>query len=368
MVERLLEHDASTALRVLQVSLLRSLGRAGELAAAIEQLLADPQKVSGGQRRGLVRELLRACDGDLADPGRALALIEREVEHDPTLAVRGARLAAGLGAPEREAALLAPRVAAMQQDAHADEVRQLAMAHVAQGCPEAAEPLLWRAHETHPRDREILDALETILRDRDDSPRLLHLLDTHFQLEAGERRARITREGVKLSAQAGDTAGELSWTRRRQALEPMSLPECQRWLELEREAGKPAGVLQVIVALRELEEDPRERARLLAEEAAVRVTFGQLDVARQQYEQAIAESADPPAEWLQALDSILDAQGRSAERAGVLSELARHPGLSSRNRFARGPVFGCSMYFLDSHCPRMTKSLAENTLETARLA
>lgn len=332
VVERLLAVDTSPSLRVLRVALLRSLGRAADLADALEELLLQRKAVTGGQRRGLVRELLRACEGDLADPARALALIEREVGEDPSLAARGARLASQLGESAREAALLAPRVAAMQDGARPDEVRQLALAYMACDAAPEAEPLLWRALDAHPRDRDVLDALETILRARDDAPGLLKLLDAHFQLESGERRATIAREGARLSARAADAEGELGWIRRRHALEALTQVDCERWLDLERQAGHDAGTLQALTELREQASDPQDQARLLAEEAAIRVRFGQLDLARRQYEQAIGALDHPPAEWLQALDTILDAQGRSAERSGVLSELSRHPGLSARER------------------------------------
>lgn len=332
VVERLLALDSSTSLRVLRVSLLRSLGHAPQLAAALEDLLRDREAIGGGQRRGLVRELLRTLESELSDPSRALELIEREIADDPALAVRGARIAAALGEPEREAALLAPRVAQMGDDARPDEVRQLALAHMAGSAHAEAEPLLWRALHAHPRDREVLEALEQILRRRDDAAGLLQLLDGHFQLEGGETRATLAREGARLSARTGNADAELIWVRRRHALETLTRIECERWLELERQVGNDAGSLEALTELREQVDNPQDRAELLAEEAGIRVRFGQLDLARQQYERAIQIVDAPPAEWLQALDSILDSQGRSVERSDVLSELARHPGLSERER------------------------------------
>jgi len=333
VVEQLLHTEGvSPSLRILRVSLLRALDRSADLATAIEDLLAADATLSTGRRRGLVRELLRACDGELGDPARALALIEREVTDDPELAVPGAQLAAKLGDPDREAALLAPRVAAMQDEARPAEIRQLALAHVARRCPGDAEPLLQRALETHPRDRQVLAALESILRQRNDAEGVLKLLATHFQLEDADRRIEIAREGEKLSAELGDAHGELRWLRRRHALETLKPAACQRWLELERSEGDDAGVLQALTELREQAPNGPEQAALLAAEADTRLTFGQLDLARAQYEQAIADVDDPPVAWLEALDGILDAQGRTVERAGLLRELSQHPGLSPRER------------------------------------
>jgi tetratricopeptide (TPR) repeat protein len=335
VVDQLLDQEpGNTELVSLRIPLLRSLGPVEALAEALEQLLTKAAGLAGGGRRILVRELLRLYQGVIPDPERALSLIERELANDETLRAQGARLAASIGDAEREAALLAPRVLGPEAEASASpaEIRRLGLAYATLEREADAEPLLWRALENYPRDREVLAALAELLRRRDDPEVVLRLLETQFHFEISEGRTLIAREAAELGRRLADSEGELRWLRRWQALEELPIESGRRWLELERESGQRRGILQALQALREATEQPQSRAELLAEEASLHASAGQLELARAEYEEALETASEAPVDWLVALDQILEVQGKVPERSAVLRDLARHPQLSPEER------------------------------------
>jgi tetratricopeptide (TPR) repeat protein len=311
-----------------RVRLLRQLHRLEPLAEALEATISSLGP-SGARRRILTRELLGLLEGPLRDPARALELIELEIEEDPALRVRGARLAESLDDPARLVRLLSPVVleAPAARPAAPEDVRRLALALHRTGEGSRAEPLLWSLVEARPRDREVLHALEAVLRQRGDAAGLLRVLDWTFAVEGGERRIDIAMEGFKLAQEIGDERSALGWARCWNALGELPPAVNRVWADLERRIGDRGACLEALQGLRAHVTDPEERARLLATEAAVHAERGHHELARAAYQAAIEEAERPEAQWLEALDGILAALSRPLERLDVLRALSEHPDL-----------------------------------------
>ncbi|MEE9280381.1 MAG: tetratricopeptide repeat protein [Myxococcota bacterium] len=327
--ELLTASPGDPGLVALRLGLLRQLDRLDELAAALEDVVRGDTPLPDGRRAACLRELLQLCEGPLDRSERALAVIEAETDPEPVLLLRGADLASRLGDPAREAALLAPMVRAAGASPTPDCVRRLGLALWRSSDPAGAEDPLWRAHSNDPRDREVLEALQSLLVGRRDPDGLLQLLDARFALEAGETRTAVAREGLALAEDQGQSEPELRWVRRLQSLAPLSAAQRERWLSLEHAVGDRPGALFALNTLRESAESPAEAAELLASEAAIQVECGQLGLAHEAYAEAIELSASPPAEWLRALEGILKSRGHTAERAEILYQLSGHPDLSA---------------------------------------
>jgi tetratricopeptide (TPR) repeat protein len=314
--------------------LLRRLGRVEALGAALEGLLAAGGGLSEGRRRLYTQELLRLYEGPLANPEAALALLEGQLGHDPALRPRVARLAARVGDPQRLVELLSPLVLEVPQATPVEPewMRQLGLALVEIGQDEKAEPLLWRALEANPLDRELIQALEQRLRERRDITGLLRLFETHFPLESVASRIALATEAFAL-ADTGDTP-ELArrWLRRWQALQPLPRRAARRWLVLEREVGDSSGALLALQTLRGLSRDVDERAALLADEAQLHHERGELELALEHYAEAVRIAANPEAAWLESLDRVLAAAGRETERIEVLRTLLQRADIAPEER------------------------------------
>ena len=325
--ELLAERPRDAELIALRLPLLRELGLLTELAEALEEIVSGRSSLPDGRRGVCLRELLQLYEGPLSLPERALEWIEAEAETEPGMRLRGADLARDLGLPAREAALLQPLVQGEGQSTP-DCVRRLGLALWQSEDPSAAEHLLWRALDNDPKDREALEALQSLTEDRADPVGLLNVLDSRFSLESGATRKTVAREGLELAAREGQSKLELRWLRRVQFLEPLSTKDRARWLELEREVGDRPGILLALKTLRQTAETPLEVSELLAAEAEIHVECGQLGLAREGYTEAIRISANPPAAWLRALEAILRSRGHISERAELLRQLSTHHDLS----------------------------------------
>ncbi len=325
--ELLADRPRDAELIALRLPLLRELGLLTELAEALEDVVSGRSPLPDGRRGVCLRELLQLYEGPLELPERALEWIEAEADTEPGLRLRGADVARDLGLPAREAALLEPLVHG-DGPATPDCVRRIGLALWQSESPEAAEPLLWRALDNDPKDREALEALQSLTEDRSDPVDLLKVLDARFSLESGTTRKTVAHEGLELAAREGQSQLELRWLRRVQFLEPLSTKQKARWLGLEREVGDRPGILLALKALRQTAETPLEVSELLAAEAEIHVECGQLGLAREEYTEAIRTSANPPAAWLQALEAILKSRGHTSERAELLRQLSTHPDLS----------------------------------------
>jgi Tfp pilus assembly protein PilF len=334
-VESLLADAPRTrALVERRIRLLRELDRPEPLAHALEHALELESGSDSPHRVLRLGELVALLEGRLDDPRRALDWLERGGELSPELLARGARLAARGDEPAREAAFLSRLVdgAAEGAPARPEWIRRLGLALCRTGSLDAAEPHLRRSLEVGSGDREIVDALESILRGRDDRAGLLQILDSKFALEPAERRLALAREGFELAERIGADAAALSWLRRAHSLEPLELRLRQRRVELEGECGDRAGLLDALASLAEAEEDPRARARALATAAALHEERGDLELARQLYAEAVHGSHEAEAGWLQAQERLLDRLCRPAERAEVLRQLAEHPEVDPAQR------------------------------------
>ncbi|MCP4007307.1 MAG: tetratricopeptide repeat protein [bacterium] len=335
VVERILEQTPDDPeLNEARLPMLRELASHETLAEVLESSLRRPEALTPARRRLHVLETLQLLEGPLAEPERALQLIEREVDGDAGLAMRGARLARKLDDPTREAALLHPLAGSHVENPAPDAVRRLALALWRAGEAVEAEPLLWDALVDYPSNRELLAALETVVRRRDDPLSLLRLLDARFPLESGTDRLTIAREGFEAAEGARRPQDSLRWIRRLQALDQLNPSVLQRWLGLELEVGDRPGTLGALRALSEATDDPAELADLLAQEGSLHLERGQLALARDEYREALATSPKPRAEWLETLNTIMDRLGETAERVDVLRDLSQHPDLDAEARVA----------------------------------
>ena len=334
VIDRLLgEHPDDPELTSARVPLLRELGAAEALAEGLERVLALSGHVSAAQRTVLARELLRLYEGPLAQPDRALALVERELPRDPGLRERGLAAARALGDTARELALLRPQLAAgLDGSLRPHELRRLGLALAHAGESEPAYTILCRAQAVLPRDRELLAALEALVRAAGDDARLAELLAARFSLEAGETRQRIAAEAAAVAARSSDSQSELLWLRKQNALEPLAPEKLKRWLALERTAGTPSGKLEPLRALRALATEPAEQADLDAAEGEVLVESGQLADACACFARALAGKRKPKLVWLRAQNELLARLGRATERVDLLRLLAGHPDATPEER------------------------------------
>ena len=334
VVDRLLgEHADDPDLVRARVPLLRELGAAEPLADGLERALALAQHESRAERRVIARELLRLYEGPLARPDRALALVERQVVDDPGLRPRGLAAARALGDSVRELALLRPLLSdPAQRSLGIDELRRLGLALASAGESETAYTILCRAESAMPRDREVLAALETLVRKSRDDARLAELLAARFPLEAGDARQRIAAEGAAVAARRGDARLELQWLRKLHALEPLTREGRARWLALERSNGTPTGRLEALRALRDLATDPTEQAELEASEGEALIECGQLAEASVCYAHALAGKRTPKLAWLRAQSDLLARLGRATERVDLLRLMALHPEAAPEER------------------------------------
>jgi Tfp pilus assembly protein PilF len=348
-VESLLDDAPRTrALVERRIRLLRDLDRPEPLANALEHALELESAGDSPHRVLRLGELVALLEGRLDDPRRALDWLERGGELSPELLARGARLAARVDEPAREATFLSRLVdgAAEGTPARPEWIRRLGLALCRTGSLDAAEPHLRRSLEVGSGDREVVDALESILRGRDDPAGLVQILDSKFALEPAEHRLPLAREAFELAQRIGADAAALSWLRRVHALDPLELPLRQRRVELERECGDRAGLLDALASLAEVEEDPRARARALATAAALHEERGDLELARQLYSEALHGSLEAEPGWLQAQERLLDRLCRPAERAEMLRQLAEHPEVDQAQRERHAEV---RMRVLASH-------------------
>lgn len=318
------ERELSPDLLELRLNLLREVERPQELALALETSIPlldsdDPR------RRVRGRELLSLYEGALDDPLRALALAERELDHDATLVPHAVRLAARVADPEREAALLGPLVESGGERVPAEWPRRLGLALARLGHDGEAERLLWAGIDEQPRDVEILDALAEVIRRHRDPGKLDRVLDLLFPLCAEEDQLAVVHEGIETAELAGNASAELRWLRRWDDLESLPAERCRRWVELEAERGETGQRLRALRALASRLESPEERAPMLAEQGALHLERGDLEAARQAYAEALETEATPRAEWLEAQNGVLERLGRKSERLDVLAALARHP-------------------------------------------
>ena len=183
-----------------------------------------------------------------------------------------------------------------------------------------------------PLDREVLAALEELVRAKDDPRELLGILGARFAAEAGEARLQVAREAAAAAARARDPKLELSWLRKLHALQPLAQDGRVRWLALEREVGGPAGRLEAVRALADLASDSVEQAELAAAEGELLAELGQLNEASACYARALASQPRPKLAWLRAQSDLLARLGRPSERVDLLRALARHPEASVEER------------------------------------
>ena len=334
VVDRLLSGGADDPdLLALRLPLLREVGAPETLADGLERVLARADAASPSARRLLVRELLSLYEGPLARPERALALVERELGSDPGLRERGLRAARALGDEERELELLRPlATAALDGNLPPAELRRLGLALARAGEADRAYTILCRSRMAAPLDREVLAALEELVRASGDASELLGILGARFASEAGEARLRAAREAVAVAASAGDAAAELAWLRKLHMLQPLARDGRARWLALEREVGTLGGRLEAVRSLADLATDVVEQAELAAAEGEILAEGGQLNEASARYARALASQPRPKLAWLRAQSDLLARLGRPSERVDLLRALARHPEASAEER------------------------------------
>ncbi|MEX2205207.1 MAG: tetratricopeptide repeat protein, partial [Myxococcota bacterium] len=271
--------------------------------------------------------------GPLARPDLALALLEREIANDSGLRERGLAAAHALGDANRELALLRPLVpAGLEGTLRPDLLRRLGLALARAGESGTAYTILSRAQALAPRDREVLEALETHARGANDDARLAELLAARFPLESGEPRQRIAAEAANVAARRGDAASELRWLRKLHALAPLARDGATRWRELERSVGTLAGRLDALRTLHALTQDLAEQAELEAAQGEVLVECGQLAEASACYARALAGKRKPQLAWLRAQSELLARLGRATERVDLLRMLASHPEAAADER------------------------------------
>ncbi|HTO09740.1 MAG TPA: hypothetical protein VMR86_22000 [Myxococcota bacterium] len=334
VVERLgAERPDDPELLALRLPLLREGAPPAELADGLERALTHSGSASQATRRLWVRELLALCEGVLASPGRALALVERELPNDPGLREHGLRASRALGDGARELELLRPLAAAAGDAAFPPaELRRLGLALARAGESAEAYTVLCRARAAMPLDREVLAALEDLVRPRGDAAELLDVLSARFVTEAGEARLRAARDAVASAARARDPKLELAWLRKLHALQPLERRERARWLALEREVGSAGGRLEAVRSLAELASDSLEQAELAAAEGEILAEGGQLNEASACYARALASQPRPKLAWLRAQSDLLARLGRPSERVDLLRALARHNDASAEER------------------------------------
>ena len=334
VIDRLLaERPSDPELIEARVPLLRELGGTEALAEGLERALALREQASAAQRIVLARELLRLYEGPLARPDLALTLVERELASDPGLRERGLAAARALGDAARELALLRPLVAdGLEGALRPVELRRLGLALARAGESEPAYTILCRAQALVPRDREVLAALEALVRSSRDDARLAELLAARFPLEAEDVRQRIAAEAAAVAARRGDSQAELLWLRKLQALAPLAHEGLTRWLALERTVGTPTGRLEALRALHALASDPADQAELEAAEGEVLVECGQLADASTCFARALAGKRTPKLAWLRAQSELLARLGRATERVDLLRLLAGHPEAAPEER------------------------------------
>jgi tetratricopeptide (TPR) repeat protein len=331
VIDRLLADGADDAeLLALRLPLLREAAEPEKLADGLERLLRHAGAGSLASRRLWVRELLALYEGPLARPERALELCERELANDAGLRDHGLRAARALGDERRELALLRPLAA---QDALPPaELRRLGLALARAGEGDEAYTVLCRARAHAPLDREVLAALEALVRESGDDGELLGLLAARFSTEAGEEKLRAAREAVAAAARSHDAPAELGWLRKLHALEPLDRDRSARWLALERQTGTPGGRLEAVRAVGGHARDAAERRELGAAEGEILVELGQLAEASACYARALAGEPRAKLAWLRAQSELLARLGRPSERVDLLRTLSRHPDASSEER------------------------------------
>ncbi|HXZ84647.1 MAG TPA: hypothetical protein VEI82_04070, partial [Myxococcota bacterium] len=331
VVDRLLGAGASDAeLLALRLPLLREAGSPEALADGLERLLRDGGAGSPASRTLWVRELLGLYEGALARPEHALELVLRELSADPGLREHGLRAAAALGDEARELALLRPL--AREGRLSPAQLRRLGLLLARAGEADNAYTILCQARAEAPLDRELLAALEPLVRKRGEERELLEILGARFASEAGDERLRAAREAAATAARAQDPAAELGWLRKLHALAPLAREGCARWLALERQVGTPGGRLEAVRALAALASDPGERAALAAAEGEFLTEGGQLALASACYARALASEPRPKLAWLRAQSDLLARLGRPSERVDLLRALSRHPEASVDER------------------------------------
>ena len=317
----------------LRLPLLREAGDHESLADGLRRALELGDAASPGTRRLWVRELLALYEGPLAQPDSALDLVERELHDDPGLREHGLRAARALGDETRELALLRPLASgALEGSLAPAELRRLGLALAHAGESDDAYTVLCRARTAAPLDREVLAALEALVRERDDAAQLLELLSARFAAESGDARLAVAREAAAVAGRGREPKLELAWLRKQQALQPLAQDRCARWLALEREVGSPAGRLEAVRALAELVPDSLEQAELAASEGELLAELGQLNQASACYARALANQPRPKLSWLRAQSDLLARLGRPSERVDLLRALARHPEASAEER------------------------------------
>ncbi|HTO53327.1 MAG TPA: hypothetical protein VMR50_08070 [Myxococcota bacterium] len=334
VLERLLgDRPDDAELLALRLPLLRELGEPQSLADGLERALVHAPTLTQATRRLWVRELLGLYEGALADPARALALVQRELAADPGLREHGLRAARALGDQGRELELLRPLAAGPQEaPVPAAELRRLGLSLARAGEPEQAYTVLCRARALLPQDRELLAALEELVRTRGDTAELLGILSARFGIESGEARLRAARDAAGAAARSNEPKLELAWLRKRHALEPLDQRERARWLALEREVGSSGGRLEAVRALADLTRDSVEQAELAASEGEILGEGGQLNEASACYARALSSQPRPKLAWLRAQSDLLARLGRPSERVDLLRALARHAEASAEER------------------------------------
>ncbi len=317
----------------LRLPLLREAGDPESLAKGLERALEHAAAAAPGSRRLWVRELLALYEGPIERPDRALSLIERELASDPGLRERGLRAARALGDESRELALLRPLASgALDGSLPPADLRRLGLALAHAGETEQAYTVLCRARTTAPLDREVLAALEEIVREKNEPAELLAILTARFSADAGPARVRAAREAAATAARVRDGKLELAWLRKLHALEPLAKDGRARWLALEREAGSPGGRLEAVRAVAAQATDSLEQAELAAAEGELLAELGQLNEASACFARALASQPRPKLAWLRAQSDLLARLGRPSERVDLLRALARHPEASVEER------------------------------------
>ena len=317
-------------LLALRLPLLREGAPAERLAEGLERVLARADAGTPASRRLWVRELLALYEGALERPDRALALVERELGADSGLREPGLRAARALGDESRELALLRPL--AGDAGLAPAELRRLGLLLARAGEGDLAYTILCRARTAAPLDREVLEALEALVRESGEDGELLGVLSARFATEAGDARLRVARDAAAAAARAGDAAAELAWLRKLHALAPLDREGASRWLALERQAGTPGGRLEAVRARAALATEQSERAELAAAEGELLADGGQLAEASACYARALSGAPRAKLAWLRAQSELLLRLGRSAERVDLLRTLARHPEASADER------------------------------------
>ena len=331
VVDRLLGTDGRDAeLLALRLPLLREAASPEALAEGLERVLGQGGAGTAASRRLWVRELLGLYEGALARPERALELVLRELPADPGLREHGLRAARALGDEARELALLRPL--ADDPSLPPAELRRLGLALARSGESEPAYTILCRTRAEVPLDREVLEALEPLVRESGDESELLELLSARFAAEAGDERLRAAREACATAARLHDASAELAWLRKLHALAPLGRDACARWLALERQAGSPGGRLEAVRAFAALASEAAERAALAAAEGEILAEGGQLAQASACYARALSGEPRPRLAWLRAQSELLARLGRASERVDLLRALARHPEASTDER------------------------------------